>query len=58
MLRHGEIDIALVFRYADAPVEDEGFRLLHIGNDPIYLISQRWKSASARRPAPTAMMRP
>jgi DNA-binding transcriptional LysR family regulator len=33
MLRHGEIDVALVFRYADAPVEDEGFRLLHIGDD-------------------------
>jgi DNA-binding transcriptional LysR family regulator len=41
MLRHGEIDVALVFRYADAPVEDEGFRLLHIGDDPIYLISRR-----------------
>jgi DNA-binding transcriptional LysR family regulator len=41
MLRHGEIDVALIFRYADAPVEDEGFRLLHIGDDPIYLISQR-----------------
>jgi DNA-binding transcriptional LysR family regulator len=41
MLRHGEIDVALVFRYADAPVEDEGFRLVHIGDDPIYLISRR-----------------
>jgi len=41
MLRHGEIDVALVFRHADAPVEDEGFRLVHIGDDPIYLISQR-----------------
>jgi DNA-binding transcriptional LysR family regulator len=41
MLRHGEIDVALVFRYADAPVEDDEFRLLHIGDDPIYLISQR-----------------
>jgi DNA-binding transcriptional LysR family regulator len=41
MLRHGEIDVALVFRYADAPVEEDGFRLVHIGNDPIYLISQR-----------------
>jgi DNA-binding transcriptional LysR family regulator len=41
MLRHGEIDVALVFRYADAPIEDEGFRLLHIDDDPIYLISQR-----------------
>ena len=41
MLRHGEIDVALVFRYADAPVEDEEFHLLHIGDDPSYLISQR-----------------
>jgi molybdate transport repressor ModE-like protein len=41
MLRHGEIDVALVFRHADAPVEDEGFRLVHIGDDPIYLISRR-----------------
>ncbi|MGI5146205.1 LysR family transcriptional regulator [Plantactinospora sp. CA-294935] len=41
MLRHGEIDVALVFRQADAPVEDDGFRLLHIGDDPIYLVSQR-----------------
>jgi DNA-binding transcriptional LysR family regulator len=41
MLRHGEIDVALVFRYADAPVEEEGFRLVHIGDDPVYLISQR-----------------
>lgn len=41
LLRHGEIDVALVFRYADAPVENEEFRLLHIGDDAIYLISQR-----------------
>jgi DNA-binding transcriptional LysR family regulator len=41
MLRHGEIDVALVFRHADDPVEDEGFRLLHIDDDPIYLISRR-----------------
>jgi len=41
MLRHSEIDVALVFRYADAPAEAEGFRLVHICDDPIYLISQR-----------------
>jgi DNA-binding transcriptional LysR family regulator len=41
MLRHGEIDVALVFRNADAPLDGEGFRLLHIGDDPIYLISQQ-----------------
>ncbi|MEO3749137.1 LysR family transcriptional regulator [Streptomyces sp. B6B3] len=41
MLRHGEIDVALVFRHADAPVEDEGYRLRQIGDDRIYLVSQR-----------------
>lgn len=41
MLRHSEIDVALVFRYADAPVEEEGFRLVHIRDDPIYLVSRR-----------------
>ncbi|MFC0626729.1 LysR family transcriptional regulator [Kribbella deserti] len=41
MLRHSEIDVALIFRYADAPVEEEGFRLVQVGQDPIYLISQR-----------------
>ena len=41
MLRHGEIDVALVFRHADDPVEDEGFRLVHVGDDAIYLISRQ-----------------
>lgn len=41
MLRHGEIDVAIIFRYVDAPVEEPGFRLVHIGDDPIYLVSQR-----------------
>ncbi|MFB8282823.1 LysR family transcriptional regulator [Nocardia colli] len=40
MLRHGEIDIALAYRHADAPVEEDGFRLVHLGDDPIYLISR------------------
>jgi DNA-binding transcriptional LysR family regulator len=39
MLRHGEIDVALVFRYADAPLDEEGFRLTHVGADSIYLLS-------------------
>jgi DNA-binding transcriptional LysR family regulator len=41
MLRRSEIDVALIFRYADAPVEEEGFRLVHVCDDPIYLVSQR-----------------
>jgi DNA-binding transcriptional LysR family regulator len=40
MLRHGEIDVALIFRYADSPAEDDAFRLVQIGTDSIYLISQ------------------
>ena len=41
MLRNGEIDVALVFRYAHAPLEEEGFRMVHVADDPIYLVSQR-----------------
>jgi DNA-binding transcriptional LysR family regulator len=41
MLRHGEVDIALVFWQADVPVEQEGYRLVHLRDDSIYLISQR-----------------
>jgi DNA-binding transcriptional LysR family regulator len=41
MLREGEIDVALVFRYARGPLEEEGFRLVHVADDPIYLVSQR-----------------
>jgi DNA-binding transcriptional LysR family regulator len=41
MLRHGEIDVAIVFRYAHAPLEEEGFRVVHVADDPIYLVSQR-----------------
>jgi DNA-binding transcriptional LysR family regulator len=41
LLRQGEIDVALIFRYADTPVEEEGFRLAHVADDPIHLVSQR-----------------
>lgn len=43
LLRRGEIDIALIFRHADAqdPVGDEGFRLVHVGDDPVYLVSRQ-----------------
>ncbi|MFD1827110.1 MULTISPECIES: LysR family transcriptional regulator [Mumia] len=39
MLRHGEVDVALVFRHAGAPPLAEGARLVHLADDPIYLIS-------------------
>jgi DNA-binding transcriptional LysR family regulator len=41
LLRQGEIDIALIFQHADAPLEEEGYRLTHIRDDSIYLISRR-----------------
>jgi DNA-binding transcriptional LysR family regulator len=41
LLRQGEIDVALVFRYAHAPTEDEAFRMVHVADDPIYLVSQQ-----------------
>jgi DNA-binding transcriptional LysR family regulator len=41
MLRSGKVDIALIFRHTDTPVEDEGFRLTHLMDDPLYLISRR-----------------
>ncbi|MFS8100761.1 LysR family transcriptional regulator [Lentzea alba] len=39
MLRHGEIDIALVFRQPNVAPE-EGFRMVHLADDPINLISR------------------
>jgi DNA-binding transcriptional LysR family regulator len=40
-LRHGEVDVALIYRHADDPVEEEGFRLVRVADDPIYLVSRR-----------------
>jgi DNA-binding transcriptional LysR family regulator len=40
MLRAGQVDIALIFRHPDTPHEDEGFRLTHLLNDPLYLLSR------------------
>jgi DNA-binding transcriptional LysR family regulator len=42
MLRSGEVDVALIFRDADGPAEEEnGFRLTHLLDDPLYLVSDR-----------------
>lgn len=41
MLRAGHVDIALIFRHADTPLEEDGFRLVHLLDDPLYLISDR-----------------
>ncbi|GAA1990372.1 LysR family transcriptional regulator [Amycolatopsis minnesotensis] len=39
LLRAGRIDVALIFRYADTPREDDGLRLTHLLDDPIYLLT-------------------
>jgi DNA-binding transcriptional LysR family regulator len=57
MLRQSEIDVALVFRYADAPVEPEVFRLVHVGNDRIHLLSRRPDDAVAHQEELVAMCR-
>ncbi|MEV0647776.1 LysR family transcriptional regulator [Phytomonospora sp. NPDC050363] len=41
MLRAGHVDIALIFRHADTPLEDDGIRLTHLLDDPLYLVSDR-----------------
>jgi DNA-binding transcriptional LysR family regulator len=41
MLRQGEIDIALAPRHADVPVEDDGFRMIHVADDTVHLVSRR-----------------
>lgn len=42
MLRSGRVDIALVFRNGDTPPDEEdGFRLTHLLDDPLYLISDQ-----------------
>jgi DNA-binding transcriptional LysR family regulator len=41
MLRSGRVDIALIFRDADTPLEEEEFRLTHLLDDSLYLVSDR-----------------
>jgi DNA-binding transcriptional LysR family regulator len=41
LLRSGHVDIALIFRDTDAPLEEEGLRLTHLLDDPLYLISDQ-----------------
>ncbi len=41
MLRAGQIDVAVIFRYAETAPEPDGVRLHHLLDDPIYLLSAR-----------------
>ena len=48
MLRSGQIDVAVIFRYAQTAPEPDGIRLHHLLDDPIYLLSTRRGSTLAR----------
>jgi DNA-binding transcriptional LysR family regulator len=39
LLRSGDADVALVFRYDDTAPEDESVRLTHLLDDPLYLLT-------------------
>src|SRR3954449_8176668 len=39
LLRTGKIDVAIIFRYDDTEPEQEGVRLLHLLDDPLYLLA-------------------
>jgi DNA-binding transcriptional LysR family regulator len=41
MLRSGYVDIALIFRDTDTRLEEEGVRLTHLLDDPLYLVSDQ-----------------
>jgi DNA-binding transcriptional LysR family regulator len=39
LLRSGRVDVALIFRYDESPNEDEDIRLVHLLDDPTYLLT-------------------
>src|ERR671935_198669 len=39
LLRAGHIDVALIFRYDESPPEDDDIRLVHLLDDPTYLLT-------------------
>jgi DNA-binding transcriptional LysR family regulator len=41
LLRAGQVDVALVFRYDEMAPEPDGIRLHHLLDDPVYLLSAR-----------------
>ncbi len=40
LLRDGKVDVAVIFRGPDTPLEGEGFRLVHLLDDPVYLLTR------------------
>jgi molybdate transport repressor ModE-like protein len=41
LLRTGETDVAIIFRYDESEAEPRGVRLHHLLDDPVYLLSKR-----------------
>jgi len=39
MLRAGQVDVAVIFRYDDTAPEDPDIRLVHLLDDPLYLLT-------------------
>ena len=39
LLRAGQVDVAVIFRYADTTPEDDSVRLLHLLDDPLHLLT-------------------
>jgi DNA-binding transcriptional LysR family regulator len=48
LLRSGQIDIAVIFRYTETAPEPDGVRLHHLLDDPVYLLSTRRGNTLAR----------
>ena len=47
LLRTGQVEVALIFRYDETGPEPEGVRLHHLLDDPVYLLSTRQKRGLA-----------
>jgi len=47
LLRTGQVEVALIFRYDETEPEPEGVRLHHLLDDPVYLLSTRQKRGLA-----------
>jgi DNA-binding transcriptional LysR family regulator len=47
LLRAGQIDVAVIFRYEESAAEPDGVRLHHLLDDPTYLLSTRRGSTLA-----------
>ena len=41
LLRTGEVEVAVIFRYDETEPEPDGVRLHHLLDDPVYLLSQK-----------------